>query len=783
MPSLFDDERNSFRNKEDVTNRMQEVLTALREQREERETLKEKEKTINRDIITHSDKTEELSKVLYQRKGEMYLPDERANTSDRYVMAIAVTLRDQTDGKLVMSKDAISQARNVSEQTLKTSMESIIKTYNEERGNQYNMQDSMMYKNFPESVINASDFELKVDQLIGYFSDRMTDITGYDFREDIKFDGEKRERPELTQKVKVEELQVGKDSDYNKYIQDLIGSKATLSETERGIVHNALNYQDAKDIIPEKITQKDNLAFIAKEALDRNIPTRDLPLKNATDARRVADLLNRDDRKDQGYYKLSNGEKKFVYEILEKDKDILTNMKGKEVEFKALARGLNGFKNAEERFPNAYDALQKVRNNETLPMTKDGKYDELRNAGEVLKAADMRKEFPGKFTKELDSLLSQSIDKDIAIGVVDRYSDVVDKVPVRSLFIAREHFEDRTDGIQIKTVVPHDDSRNAHAYIKDVKPIDDEAKTKLLNVIDRGLYDQLKDREPMGKVYIDPAYKGIPIPKDTRDESDGGRSITKGTRLDIDKDTQCIRAFIHWKGRDLDLSACLLGKDLEYRGNVSFTNLKDDWAAHSGDITSAPHGASEFIDLRLDKLEELADERDYGYVAFQVNVFSGDVFSKTEECMFGWMQREDLMSGEIYEPKTVERAFELNSESRISTTVLYDIENRQMIWADMNARTDDRNGISPNMVETSINSITAATYHTLHHESPNMYDVIRTNAEARGELVDNPRDADIIYGIDRMSDDTRQEYGLYDRDASEYKYSDMFERASWGDLL
>ena len=32
------------------------------------------------------------------------------------------------------------------------------------------------------------------------------------------------------------------------------------------------------------------------------------------------------------------------------------------------------------------------------------------------------------------------------------------------------------------------------------------------------------------------------------------RPITKGTRLDIPKDTEVIRAFIYWKGQDLDLS-------------------------------------------------------------------------------------------------------------------------------------------------------------------------------------------------------------------------------------
>ena len=817
--------------KETFSEALQEILRDLRDnapinrdeekkeerQEEKREPERELEKDREREIErTSPDKTEELARVLYQRNGAIYLPDERAETPARTVLAAAVALREETGGKLTMSPDAMEAARYTSQETLRESLQTVIRTYQEERGAQYDMNGSVMFKNFPDSVFRASDFELRAAQVVGYLSDRLDQAFGggSEIRDSIKFDGDRMEREPLRDTIKTEELKVGRDENYCELVKDLIGGRATLSPDERQIVSGAFKHQDVRDIMPERIEQKDNLAYIARLSIEREIPVDRLPLRNATDAMRVGRELNKYDQReererdskgrektsDNGYYRFGNREKKFIYQILERDKNILSNMKGREEEFKALGRGLNGYRGAEQKFPHAYAALQRVSNNERLPVTADGRYEQMRDRGEVLRAADMRKEFPGKFTKELDSLLTQSMTRETAMGVVDRYAEVVDRVPVRSLFIAKNHFEEREEGKQTKFAMPKDDPRYVHKYEKEVRPIDERAKEQLIKVIDRGIKDQLKEREPMGKVYIDPRYKGIPIPKDTRTETGGMRPISKGTRLEIDKDAKCIRTFIHWKGEDLDLSARYLDKDFRDVGHVSYTNLRDgNIAAHSGDITYAPNGASEFIDLRLDRLEEKAKEDGTAYVAFQVNVFRGEPFSKTEECMFGYMERQDLKSGEIYDPRTVEHAFDLKSSSMCSTTMLYDIANRQMIWSDIDLRQDGERygygGMYGNIERTRENASNAIQA-TIERETPSMYDVLRANAEARGTLVDNPRDADVVFGIERDSTAVRDKYGM-DRQVevevekedgskstemqpAQYEYHDMFERASWG---
>jgi stress response protein SCP2 len=56
---------------------------------------------------------------------------------------------------------------------------------------------------------------------------------------------------------------------------------------------------------------------------------------------------------------------------------------------------------------------------------------------------------------------------------------------------------------------------------------------------------------------------------------------------------------------DYDLSVLMLNEKFEYANQLSWTNLRteDGVGVHSGDITSAPDGASEFIDIDLGKVE------------------------------------------------------------------------------------------------------------------------------------------------------------------------------------
>jgi hypothetical protein len=70
-----------------------------------------------------------------------------------------------------------------------------------------------------------------------------------------------------------------------------------------------------------------------------------------------------------------------------------------------------------------------------------------------------------------------------------------------------------------------------------------------------------------------------------------------------------LRFFTYWRQTnrrtDYDLSVLLLDDEFHTAGQVSWTNYHHDGVVHSGDITDATNGATEFIDVAPDSRRAL----------------------------------------------------------------------------------------------------------------------------------------------------------------------------------
>jgi hypothetical protein len=263
--------------------------------------------------------------------------------------------------------------------------------------------------------------------------------------------------------------------------------------------------------------------------------------------------------------------------------------------------------------------------------------------------------------------------------------------------------------------------------------------------IRKSLVARLKTLEPLGKVWISPDLIDCPLPSQQRSASSGLHNMARGTRLPIStpedmKDT--LRLFVYWKGKDIDLSATFhdeVGTLIEY---VSYTNLKSDRykAYHSGDITDARNGASEFIDINMSVAAKSAR-----YLVMNVMVFDGPSFVEHETCFVGWMTRSDANSNEIYEPATVQQKIDLTQDSRNALPVVFDLHERKVVWADLpSGRFGQHNNVESNRVsiEQKLNAVLNVT------NKLSLYELFELHANARGELVENREEADTVFSLD-----------------------------------
>lgn len=169
-----------------------------------------------------------------------------------------------------------------------------------------------------------------------------------------------------------------------------------------------------------------------------------------------------------------------------------------------------------------------------------------------------------------------------------------------------------------------------------------------------------------GHLVVDPAVYDVAVPLSGKTIAPGFNVLPRGSRTPVAPGH--LRFFIYWKQQtqrtDFDLSALLLDEDFNYSGQLSYTNLSGFGGVHSGDITSAPNGASEFIDLDLARVKA-------AYIVPQVNVYCGEGFDEVEESFFGFMSLAAGQAGKPFEPRTVRTRSDLRGTGKVALPLLF----------------------------------------------------------------------------------------------------------------
>lgn len=186
--------------------------------------------------------------------------------------------------------------------------------------------------------------------------------------------------------------------------------------------------------------------------------------------------------------------------------------------------------------------------------------------------------------------------------------------PSRVLLSVREHLHNRDGETGARRVFVN---RSGRAWVtEDTRPpVPVPERKRLIAVLDAELRRRLPTVE---HVLLDPDVLDVALPLSGKATASGLGVLPRGSMSPVDG--ELLRFFVYWKQTahttDFDLSALLLDAEYATVSWLSYTNLRDIEGKHSGDITDAPDGASEFIDLRLDAVRG-------DCIVPQVNIYSG----------------------------------------------------------------------------------------------------------------------------------------------------------------
>lgn len=688
----------------------------------------------------------EANKILLRRKNKLIVGNVGYVMSDdtqRYL--VTMTKNIETLG-YTFSNQLFNKLKTLTKEELFEFYKELVSELKKNIG--ADVQYNPMYPNFPESVMEENEMQLYMNAIIHYWSYGT-----------ILPCEEKNERLPLFDETKVKVIDSGEWEDLYEIFDNLCRSKTSISQTDKEDLEWIMKNSNVK--FPDEIPLKENVALIGKIYVESNpLATADKLqklFKTATDVLRLITAMSDGDislATNTKYRSFKRKERRLLLELLDNCGNIQEDMLRYKNRWIRVGERLHPGEYKTGRYDNARLAFDKLRNNEKI-QTFNSKVDHNMKDKNFEKAILLLQKRPGELARRLDYLL-RTVDK--KNNVINTFKDVANKVSTPVLLQIKEHFKSRQEELNTRVFFPKGCLARSYAIENKLPDIDKKYCDAIVKICENALVEIYKSKDFMGNVYLSEEYKNYIVPFSQRSASKSLRTIVRGSRIKLKESAKAMRAFIWWtntgngnSGRvDIDLSATIFDENWNYINHVSYTRLRDKEmnVYHSGDITNGGDvngiGVSEFLDVDIESVADVGGR----YIAYQVYSYSEQTFGNLPHAMFGWMGREDVKSGEIYEPKTVEQKMDLTSQSMVCIPVIFDCVEREFIWCDMNVSLDGcyyhRGG---NNVESNLMGVAATCYSVVNMKKPNLYDLIDLHIRARGLRVENKEEADIVFDI------------------------------------
>ena len=679
-----------------------------------------------------------LNSIYLRRAGKVTISKGERSISSIY---LATALKNIESLGYTFSPELIEVAGTLSLDQLITLYLEVTDTLREMVG--ANVSYQPMYPNFPTQVMEASEVELYLNAIIHYLTLALPDYTPV-------------ERPFLQDNLALKVIQLGSIEDFDGLICNLIQAKTSISATDRSDIELVIkNYTDLSSILPDEIPFKENVGFVVATLLKYNkisLGHVGRYVKTGTDVLRLAVALSNGDvvnlAKPTRFIKFKRPVRRLLLSLLEQCNNPTEDMLRYKERWIRLGEILHpGTYKAQ--FPKTWQAFNVLRNNLPYP-TFNNKVEEALVKGDVATALTVLKTRPGELARRLDHLL-QLTDKPYI--VLAQFNLVAHEVATPVLLQVINHFQHRT-GTQLDNRVffPKGNVAKLVSVKNELTSLDPNVCDIIVSTCKLTLWTRFSQLAPLGKTWLDPALAQYVVPFSQRSASKALRTIVRGSRLRL-PEGDTVRFFTYWKegvvnggftGRvDIDLSSVVYGDDWKYLNHISFTELVNDetGSCHSGDITSAPNGACEFIDVNIPATLACGGR----YVVMTLNSYTEHGFVELPMCFAGWMMRQHPGSGEVFEPTTVVDKLDLTANTQACIPVIIDLQTREVVWVDLALQTLP---YFHNMVENQKGDMRTIGAAMVNLQKPNLYDLLFMHAITRGTLVDDPSEAETVFSAD-----------------------------------
>lgn len=604
-------------------------------------------------------------------------------------------------------------------------------------------------------------------------------------------------------------IHLGDMSDYYKMVRNMLSGKTSLSAYDQEIIKFALENFSYEHYMPEVIPFRETWALVAANDF-LNGKYRDIDIRSITDFERLLAALTPGADvslvKKQKYRNFTNRERIALFSIftagLRKNypvmcesaiqryaKKFIVNVLKRRLHFDKMKGG--------KAFTDFVLRVEESRSKMSLYAEAVTKKDYLR-AAEILAAIS-----PGVLLDHAKDLISKA-DAAGDLRSVDEILRMVRKqcvnAPMDKLLTLKKVVDSNVSAEEEPVKFRFKRSRyvEVESFPNVSLKLSEETKDRISNILQSLIIGQLAHKENIGKVYIQPALKNCPVPVVGRSDSGKNRTVAAGTKIPYGRDKQILRAALYKKGpRDgfFDFSCAFLDEKYSFLGQISWNNLKENFAYHSGDCADTTAGVTEIIDVNLPKIKNTFPGAKY-------IVYEGiawDRFTTVDgltEC-FLTFSNVDKVGEDIkaegrnpLNPADVKFRVDLTGNAYANIPVIYDIDDNSITILNM-ATQNNLNQFGqvdpPNThrhfdllptsmaIENYAGVLAQTVYYIdkrLMQDKASIYDLAMLNVKARGGvLTDKTNEADVIFALDRKPVRKGQKLvTIYDKDVITTEY-------------
>jgi len=602
------------------------------------------------------------------------------------------------------------------------------------------------WKGFPQEVMDKSELELWIHQIVHYMSNGE-----YEPNEWTK------ERGTAFEHSKYHTITIGDEDKFLSIFTDLVSVNNSLTPDDLNVVKHFVS-EGYELRFPDVIPFKENLCTLASLGLD-------VPVKTTTDVLRIAvglsggDIslpkvpakliktnrwtINKELNPAREAFKFKNftrSERKYILGLLEKSNCDVSEAVLKDQRWVRLGEVLHPGE-YRKNYPKAFMVFDKIRNEKIQSWygkLEDSFKDSFKSGVTFLSQR------PGEFMRRLDWMVrnTDSNISDLEL-VLNTFSNIASKVSNKVLFEAYTHFENRRKAVTNRSVMVKG-ARN-RTTLPDLPAISEAVVDRIQNYIKSALNEKFSTLPSLGKVFVDEKLQNIPLPSNMRSASSGLRPIMRGQRIPIgNQNAKVIRAFVHWfdenGNQDIDLTCTFIGMGKIEHIGWNGRHHSGELGTYSGDIRNRKGACAEYVDINL----KSALKAGYKYAIIDARNYNGRSFETVTDCTVGYMEREYAESNKIFVPATIANCTRLYNESSTTIVSMIDLETQEYIHLDI-----DQDGIP--VASANFDAIMDAVRPYMEAPKFSLYDLVMMHVEARcGEIVE-AEDAETKFNFDDYS--------------------------------